>query len=224
MNKKKIALQAFSLLMVFTIIGVKNVSAETATSDATVTFTQNTNPVAPLDPLNPDQPGAGPGTDMAGPLSLDYVPTLPFGSKVITGNVETYKTTNTKPYIQVSDTRGTGAGWVVKANLAEFKDTTDGTKTLPGAISFGNTQIITSTNNTSTAPTGGNFTLTGGASDITIFSAATNEGLATWLQTWLSTTPNDPEGNDNVTLEINTAGAYTRTYLSTITWTIEVAP
>ena len=57
---------------------------------------------------------------------------------------KTYQSTSLKPFIQITDNRGTGAGWKVTAAASSFND---GTKdTLSGAvITFNNGEVVSPT-------------------------------------------------------------------------------
>lgn len=226
MKKNKMLKNFIPLLVSMLIVPMCSMTlhAEEAESPTGIGFQSDTNPTDPVDPIDPTDPGEGPGTGMEGPLSLDYVPPLQFGIQEITGRVETYETTNLKPYIQVTDKRGTGEGWTVKASLSEFTDTGDGTKTLNGVvISFDNSEVKSTPTNTATAPTGQNFSLTAGANPVLVTNADIDEGMGTWVNSWLASDYLDGT-NDNVRLTVNTAGAYTVQYQGTINWSIELAP
>jgi len=98
----------------------------------TVEFTANTDPTDPVDPTDPDTTNPEvPGTGDKGPLSLDYVPTLDFGSQKIATGTQTFGakgvigqnsgTELTQPhYVQVTDNRGTAEGWNVSAVMTPF--------------------------------------------------------------------------------------------------------
>ena len=101
-------------------------------------------PKEPLDPDDPNNPDDEP-TGNDGPLSLDYVSSIDFGTqKVIINKEQTYESTSLKPFIQITDNRGTGAGWKVTAAASPFND---GTKdTLSGAkITFNNGEVVSPT-------------------------------------------------------------------------------
>ena len=96
-----------------------------ATSKGDITFT-----VVPLDPTDPSKPvepadPENPGTGQTGPLTLDVVPELPFGTHEIESGTKTYQidaSKNDTPYLQVSDRRGVGAvgqaqGWNVTVSF-----------------------------------------------------------------------------------------------------------
>ena len=62
-----------------------------------------------------------------GPLSLDYVSSIDFGTQKITMfEKKTYESTSLKPFIQVTDNRGTGAGWKVTAAACSFNRWNEG--------------------------------------------------------------------------------------------------
>lgn len=216
-----------SLALILSVFGIaaNTISAEgSADSEATVSFEANTEPTAPVDPEDPNLPGTGPGTEMEGPLSLDYVPTLDFGVHSITGNIETYEATDTRAYIQITDTRGTAEGWAVSAQLSEFTSTTNVSNTLPGAvINFNNASLITTQNNASAAPTTGNFALTAGGSTAPVVTAGADTGMGTWVNRWFAADLGGAS-NNNLTLTVNTANALAQSYEATITWTLTAAP
>lgn len=217
--KKKI-LSIFVLTMVVSLGLGTLVSAES--SKANLSFTEDNSSTNPVNPENPDLPGEGGGTGAPGPLSIDYVPSLPFGTQKITGKIETYKTSNKKPYIQVTDKRGTGAGYTIKANLSEFVSLDDPTKSLAGAkIDFKDADVATTSTNSSAAPTPNkSIALQAGGEPVQILKADSDKGMGTWVQRWLSAN----DDNEKVELTVNTNNAYKAAYEGTITWSVEVAP
>ncbi|GKQ43305.1 hypothetical protein RD055328_12280 [Companilactobacillus sp. RD055328] len=76
-----------------------------------------TEDVKPTDPVDPTDPGTG----NDGPLSLDTVPSYDFGSKALEGGDTIFNTpkvlladgtyADKDGHVQVTDKRGTGAGW-----------------------------------------------------------------------------------------------------------------
>jgi len=220
-------LKSFSLALALSLFAFTstNTSAEEVTSTTSVEFSENKDITTPLDPLDPSIPGGEGGTGMGGPLSLDFVPTMNFGTHTLSSGISTFNALNLKPYIQVSDTRGTGTGWSVKASLSDFMDTATKTKKLDGAIlSFYNSNVFASTpTNSSNTPTGFNFDLSAGGSTQTILHAQAGEGMGTWLQTWLADSQSDAS-NSNATLTLDTSSAFAQAYDGTITWSIELAP
>lgn len=153
--RKKSAIVA--LLVPATLIGVTSTQADelgSFKSNAEVNFIMSTeptlpidpekpdptNPVIPVDPTNPDGPGEG----TAGPLSIDFASSLQFGTSKITTKDERYpayaqaikvgeETVYRPNYVQVTDNRGTEAGWTLQ--VTQDKQLTSTTnKVLEGAI------------------------------------------------------------------------------------------
>lgn len=224
--KKFILLGALVLgIFTFSNTQVVNAEEESTSTGATITFTgDNTDPTNPVDPTDPDEPGTEPGTGMEGPLSLDYVPQMAFGSQKITGNVETYDLTDLKPYIQVTDKRGTGAGWKVSVSLTSFENT-DASKSFDGVITFKNAATATTTGNSSVSPTASDpVTVTSGSSEQKLVgTTANNQGMGTWVTRWFPT-GSQATTNDSVQLTVNTANVSTDSYKANLNWIISNAP
>lgn len=151
----KIAL--VGVIGVGTLVGSSSiVSAEAAEpgvkatydSKAKVMFEANTDITDPVDPENPDPTKpvdptdpVEPGTE--GPLSIDYVSNFDFGTQKTSGNAETYTAKPVEitlsngdvveraPYAQVTDNRGTHAGWTL--TVAQPEQLNNGTADLEGA-------------------------------------------------------------------------------------------
>lgn len=99
-----------------------------ATSKGAVSFKANTNPTDPIDPTDPTDPidptdPVDPGTP--GPLSLDYASNLNFDMNEISTKDEVYHATlvevkdgestrEVPNFVQVTDKRGTNAGWTLE--------------------------------------------------------------------------------------------------------------
>lgn len=195
----------------------------------------NTSPVDPVDPedpnhppldTDPDDPGNN-GTGQNGPLSLDYVSDVDFGNNKFNGKQSVYHlfklddkrnpTTEPltyNPWVQVTDSRNTGAGWALSVNYDEdgsFKTT--GNKALIGAkLQFGTSTFdkVNADSNVSSAPTHeGTLSVSDTPADVSI--ADTNAGMGTWLQHF---------SKDDTTLTVpagNTAGQYSATLVWTLT-------
>lgn len=104
----------------------------TGTTDISATFTKSTQTVTPVDPNNPDKPSdkgdGGNGAHAGGDLSLIYVSNkLDFGKHEIDVlNSSTYTAQNItsdvsglwngKDIIEVSDVRGSNAGWTLSVS------------------------------------------------------------------------------------------------------------
>lgn len=184
-----------------------------------------TDPANPLDPLDPSNP-TDPGTGNTGPLTLDYVSSVAFGEQEVSSNEQTYSSTSRKPFIQVSDRRGTGKGWSVTATASGFQNE-DNAASLAGAtLSFQNGESA-SASTTTTSPTASKQVdlPTDGASIVKVVSAKETEGMGTWINRWFGATPDDADSlNDNVKLTIPGGSATLGSHEATITWTLSDAP
>jgi len=202
-------------------------------SKAAISFIAGSGPVEPSNPTNPTNPlfpgGPTDPTDIptgnTGPLTLDYVSSVEFGSHEISHRTVEYSAISKKPFIQVSDRRGTGAGWSVIAKASKFTSGT--TDTLPGAVLYFKNAMVNSIG-TGNSPTAVQTIAlnTDGSTASPVVSATTSTGLGTWLTSWLGTNPdeNDGELNNNVTLKIPAGSATVGNHIATITWTLTDAP
>ncbi|MEW4402273.1 WxL domain-containing protein [Enterococcus sp. AN402] len=223
---KKTVLLA-SLLTTSLLVGVQTTHAEVkseAESKSTVKTIvgDNKEPVDPLDPTNPDQPNPdpeNPGTGNPGPLSLDYVSNIEFGKQEIKGKDAVYNAKTEHPYVQVSDRRGTGTGWTLKASVEEFKNE-DASKLLKGAeLSLKNGEIKTSIGNVSEKPQGYDVILNKEMQ--VIMQAGTDAGMGSWLDVFSG----KKDDNTNVQLKVPAGSAYAdQTYSSVIHWELTDAP
>ncbi len=144
--KSKVLISFLMASLVFLLFQVEGLAADkTWNSKATITFEENNDETPPLDPDDPtkDLDPADPDdtTHQNGPLSLDYVSSIDFGTQKVITEQKIYQSTSLKPFIQITDNRGTGAGWKVTAAASSFND---GTKdTLSGAkITLNNGEVV----------------------------------------------------------------------------------
>ncbi|MBO0462418.1 WxL domain-containing protein [Enterococcus sp. DIV1298c] len=218
------------------------------TSNGVVQFVPNTDPTTPVDPTNPvdpvapidpTEPGGGdpdPGTN--GPLSIDYASGLDFGMQKITSKDETYFAASQKyreldengnpladikegpNYVQVTDNRGTEAGWTLKVNQ-EGQFTSSSGKVLTGAtIRLRNGNVVTAS--TSGAPDGAaDIVLDANGAQSTVMTARVGNGAGTYLFAWGSVPTAD------TSIELNVPGAttkYAEKYATRLTWTLSDTP
>ncbi|MBQ0138970.1 MAG: WxL domain-containing protein [Kurthia sp.] len=198
-------------------------------------------PVKPIDPTNPD--GPNPGT--AGPLSIDYASSIDFGLNEISNEDKTYYanpqtydegTDDTANYVQVTDRRGTNAGWSlsVKQN-GQFKNETTQNKELVGStISLVDGTIASPTTNAVLpTTTAAKLDPTGTASS-PIVSAAKTQGSGTFASSFgeletVKITSGDEEKdvikNTGISLEVpgNTPKDAVD-YTTSLTWILTDAP
>ncbi|EOH92489.1 hypothetical protein UAW_03009 [Enterococcus haemoperoxidus ATCC BAA-382] len=220
--KKTILLSSTLLLTALLSAGVKEAEAETTepfNTKATFNFgTEDPENTDPNDPVDKDKP-VGPETGQKGLLTIDAVSDFNFKSAKITGG-ET-KTTAEVPDgktvgIQVTDKRGTGAGWNVQAKVDEFKDTKEATKILKGATikvpagTFKTTVNGDTTNPPKAANAEGTLI---GKSATPILRAEKDQGKGSWVNDWA----------DQVELTIP-GGNLLGNYQATVTWTLINTP
>lgn len=187
------------------------------------TNTDPTNPADPMDPDNPVDPGdpTNPGTGFSGPLSIDFVSNLDFGSKELNpgGTTEFGLDEKAKPTVQVTDKRNTGAGWTLSVRLAADAtgtpatdmDTvwTSATDKLKGAVLTlpEATSAAVAANNQSAAPSDSEITSVNGSSQV-VTTADKDQGMGSWRSNF---------DNAGVKLTVpagNKAGDYT----ANLTW------
>lgn len=230
--KNKLLLSALTLSAASVLVATPMLAAQhqQSESQAKVNFTAPEDVPEILDPetLEPGTPEDGNVTGNKGPLSLDFVSNIDFGTHEISTAASKYESVNERPYIQVSDRRGTGQGWSVSAQASHF--TQNGTNTLDGAvISFFNGEADTPLEGVN-APVVYNIVLNAGGDSASVVNAEgrseneqieTAQGLGTWIVKWLK---GDGATNEKVTLDVPQAAASAGEHTSTITWTLYDGP
>lgn len=233
----------------------EGVSAATNSVNTTgdVTFKEDTTPVGPVDPTDPNKPTdpINPVTPTNGPLSIDYASSFNFGEQKISTKDETYyasfdkvkehtantSLTRTRPnWVQVTDKRGTNAGWKLQVQQgAQFStkvsSSTNGgsLKELKGAqIKIKNGTVATTTDNKATAPTAsteitlipGTLTQAGAAQDV--MTAQSNQGMGTWVDAFGSSTT----GDKSISLSIPGVSEKVKDakYTTQLTWLLNDTP
>lgn len=234
MKKNKLLVTSIVTGMLFTPFADTNVyaadSSNAANSNAEVEFTLPEDAVAPQLPdgsgkPNPDAGITGNVTGKTGPLTLDYVSNLEFGTHTLETVKKEYNATTKQPYIQISDRRGSGEGWHVTAQLSRF--TQGDTPTLSGAkIDLKNGIASSKSGNEAPIPEE-NVVLNSGGSAVNVVNAAakagevpTAQGLGTWTNSWLAT----QDTNENVILTVPNGAASSGKHTATITWTLVAGP
>ncbi|WP_213422590.1 WxL domain-containing protein [Bhargavaea massiliensis] len=179
--------------------------------------------ILPLDSPPPTvEDPSNPTTGDVGALTLDQVPFLHFGTQYVSDTSATYYAESLRPFIQVTDRRGTAQGWSVTANLEAFKS--NGKDTLPGAVlklyngKASPTQSGLPSINMSSTP----IELRAGAEAANVVQASQGQGIGTWTASWLPS--GDSDLNDNVTLEVPGGEASPGTHTAIITWTLVDGP
>lgn len=207
--------------------------------------------VTPIDPIDPTAP-IEPGT--AGPLSIDFASSLNFGTQKISSTNETYYaysqqvtneqgvTSNKPNYVQVTDNRGTAAGWTLSVKQVGDLTTTDNVKnkTLPGAAITLDGMTATSTTTDTLKPTvTDSVTLVPNSAEV-VTTAPVNGGEGTWVTRFGSsqtlfddtaalsddgTTTETINKNKNVSLVVPGAIAKSAAnYQAVLTWSLSDVP
>lgn len=212
MKKNNLLIAGAAVVALGSFVVAPGVQAATSTGKVSLLEGDATKPTAPI------EPGDGGGeTGQVGVLTIDNATPLNFGSVALTGNGQTLKNTAKAPNVQVTDKRGTGAGWNVTVKSSEFKDATTPTHTLKGAVISFPAGTATSSDATNVAkPVTSDLKVnadgTSGAQ--VIMTAGKDLGLGTWA---------DIMPADGVTLDI-AGGAYVGEYTAQLTWTLADTP
>ncbi|ELB61621.1 hypothetical protein OKS_03414 [Enterococcus faecium EnGen0047] len=175
------------------------------------------NPVGPIDPIDPDDnPPSNDPTGNTGDLRIDYISNIDFGTQTISGKTETYIAEKPASLTesQVSDLRGTDAGWHLQVNYdTEKPGFTSEDKTLSGAeltLPSGTAKSVA--DNKATPPATSEVVVNDAAQNI--MTAAANTGLGTWA---------DEMDTANVSLKVP-SGNLVGDYTATLVWTLSDAP
>lgn len=172
-------------------------------------------------PGEPEDPDIQPPTGNTGLLTVDGISKLDFGTLKLSGGSEEISVKNgsaaiSNKKVQVTDRRGTGAGWTLKVSASAFVDKDDSTKVLKGAeIDFPAGVAINSGDNISAAPTvfASTLPMDGGAPQ-SFMAASVGTGSGSWMNLMDSS---------DVKLKIP-AGNLKGDYKATLSWVLEATP
>ncbi len=213
---------------VTTIDGIKDVN-----SKATITVKQGGGTTDPEAPNEPDGK-----TDQEGPLSIDNVIVFAFQDMELSGSTQRIPLkATTAQNVQVTDKRGTGAGWNLQVQQSELTDETDpaNIKTLKGAyIEFANPRIVAGEDNVGNdlAPVANTNTLFSNNTEFMRLMNAESEvvdGNGYGMGTWLEYFDNDAPGEDGIAengikLVVPASGNMVGDYKGTVTWRLSDGP
>ncbi|WP_207696225.1 hypothetical protein DOK67_0002043 [Enterococcus sp. DIV0212c] len=174
-------------------------------------------PAGGEDPTDPENPGTG----NTGLLTIDRVPNITFGEVNISGSDQVEYAMNENPYTQVTDVRGTSAGWTLYARADAF--TSAAKDELKGAtLSLNNNEVVSaSTGKAIVAPKGFDVTLT--AKNQRVMMADKKAGEGTWMQKWTKAAADEKNKSIQLAILAGTAKANTA-YTTTIYWELQDAP
>ncbi|MBJ8204953.1 WxL domain-containing protein [Bacillus cereus] len=209
MKKTKQAITIVATLGMVAVVPLAALADEngaTYESNGVVEFIPSTDPTDPVDPNNPDPEvpvnpvdptdpeGPNPGTN--GPLSIDYASSLDFGINKISNKDMTYYakaqelrsdegSTYVPNYVQISDNRGTNAGWTLTVKQeGQLSNATAQNKELTGSqIQFVDPTVASKTEVTPPTPADV-ITLDPNGAESPVMSAKQSAGAGLWVDRW----------------------------------------
>lgn len=227
-------------------------------SNAIVEFTPDTGINDPVDPIDPDPndpvkpfdpttPDNKPGAGTTGPLSIDFASSIDFGLNKITSKDVTYYATpqyywsadesgadlsTARPnYVQISDKRGTNAGWTLTVRQnGQFKNAETQNKELNSAeikfvqgtpASASLAMGVPNTYEVALKPTGESSKVMGARATV---------GAGTWVNAFGSVEDVDIDGtltqkNTGISLSIpSTTPIDAVKYTTSLTWSLSEVP
>lgn len=152
-----------------------------------------------------------------GNLTFANTPAISFESNVVTGVTQSFAATSVTSALQVSDARGSGAGWNVQATLSGFTDATLA-ESLAGAVLTLNNGAETATEGTAgTAPVPEDVITipADGTTVANVATAASGAGIGVWNTSWIAA-----DVLLNVPGAVQTPGIHT----ATLTWILADVP
>lgn len=211
-------------------------------SEAEISFEQNETEITP--PTSPggeelEEPGEG-GTGMVGPLTIDYITKINFGPVKVSGNKATHyaklaeiklkeisEPKKVPNYVQVTDNRGSNAGWQLQLkqdSQFQAKDANNKISELTGAeLAFDNPTLKSAQKGTEFAPLGIKQKLTPGAAAVAVVNATSGKGMGTWHYALGDTDEQAPK-SVSLTIPGDTAKSTNVAYKTVLKWTLVDGP
>ncbi|EUJ33414.1 cell surface protein with WxL domain [Listeria floridensis FSL S10-1187] len=214
-------------------------------SNLLVEFTPNDEITLPVDPTNPSvsfdpregptdpTDPSGPQKGTAGPLSIDYASSLSFGTQKISPVDQVYQAEAQKfggsrgdgpNYIQVTDNRGTEAGWSLKVKQqGQFTSETDKKELVGAELVFSNGTINTASTSPKPSTVQSTFSLTPDGTGVAekIMAASAGEGSGTYVLAF----GDDASAAKSISLKVpGKSTKYADKYSTTLLWTLEDTP
>lgn len=245
MKKSAYTTIAATVLLTAISFGGSSVLADDATDGAkmhskvTITYVRDESPTNPVDPTDPNTDNPVTPTDpddhekpTNGPLSIDYVSNLYFGEQKTTGSEMTYfadldhmkdstgKDIDRPNFVQVTDKRGSNAGWNLTVTQdSQFKN---GDNELTGAtLKLANATLSTANDGTAPSAAPSTVELTVGTA-VPVMSAKASEGTGTWIDRFGK---DEEEGKTSVSLTVpGDTKKVQGEYATSLTWTLTDTP
>ncbi|ALS02120.1 hypothetical protein ATZ33_12220 [Enterococcus silesiacus] len=210
-----LSLSTMALIGASQVTFAEDAPAKNPTSKGIVTLTAGDG-AAITPPIDKDTPKED-ITNQPGPLSIDVAPNFDFGTDKIGVGTTEYPIKNTNnPYVQVTDSRGTGAGWDLKAKITEF-ETADKSNKLTGATLTLASKELQTTNPQGVAfkaPVGDANGVTLNDSPQSLLLAEAGNGLGTWANYF-------DKGTSKLTIP---GGNFIGEYSATLEWSLSTTP
>lgn len=247
MNLIKLATLSTIMVASLSATGLSAFAADNdTTSDAKVMFKADdggtTNPTDPTDPGKPVDP-TDPVNPTTGALRIDFASQINFGEQTISGAAKDYYAlyTELQPldeagqasgakkyvphYVQVTDNRGSNAGWNLTVSGTTFKNSTG--EVLTGAALTLSDATLSSEMADTLKPSTVTPEVTVGTTPAELVSAEADKGMGTWVDSF-GTTPGMSSTDTNKSVKIHVPAEAKKiageTYTSTLTWTINDTP
>jgi len=240
-SKKLVVFTLAAVMMFGNVVGVFAADTDVSVSENKITFKAGggdaTDPVDPEKPDNPVDPDKEDPTGNTGDLRLDVVPVFDFGTQKITSNDKSYfaelpvdamSSDEIPYYVQVTDVRGSGAGWSLTAKMTD--QFSDGTNALAGAeINLVNVASEAQTGTTAPSGTYDGVLKYDAVNDtsVKLASAAVNEGMGVSAVRFGDTVRYGSTLTADKSVELTIPGStqvYANTYKATIKWTLGATP
>lgn len=233
LNATKFSLFGLLLLLLLSPRQVEAVDGGQMKTEGDVGFRKNTDITPPVDPLNPDKPLEPFKPPTAGPLSLNYVSDIQFGSydladseTIFYASLDTIKYADSSKqrfkrpnFVELTDNRGLNTGWrlTVKQN-GQLKNA-DGAELNGAKLAFNNTSIVSLDEITAT-PTG--FTkdavLLNDNQNVLVMAAKNGTGMGSWS---VNFGQDDTEGERSISLTVPKDSVKEKGhYTTSLTWTL----
>ncbi|MDR2833909.1 MAG: WxL domain-containing protein [Streptococcaceae bacterium] len=172
-------------------------------SYGTVSFYESDEPTPPVDPENPDPnkplkpmdpDGTNPNPGTGGTLSIDFASSFDFGvhkientNQIYLAQAQKYFDTSliTPDFVQVTDSRGTLGGWVLKVKEnSQFRavKNVEYNELSGAALSLTSPKVVS--NNHDKAPTAHEVINLVPGSEALVMNANPGEGAGTWITRW----------------------------------------
>lgn len=244
--KKIVAYTSAAALLVMTSGVASSYAAETFPktyqTDGTITFTpgdgetkpvdpENPDPTKPVEPVDPNQPGTG------GSLSIDYGSRFNFQSQKISTQDQVYyaapdrikdpkdpsKIIEKPTYVQITDKRGTLAGWKLSLKQLDQFKTADGTSLDGAQLTFSNAEAASIVDG-KYKPSNvlAKVDLVPGAQDKPVITAEKGTGVGTWVYRFGANTEANKKA---VQLSVpGTTVKLAQKYTTSLVWSLEDTP